>query len=347
MLLSQGYTPEFCKNYAKSAHGCQDEVQEPMTLTELRYIVAVARELHFGRAAETCHVSQPTLSVAVKKLEEELGVKLFERRQHDVSITPTGQRVVDQARIVLEESETIRHLAQEGREDLKGQLRLGVIYTIGPYLLPKLIPALHSQAPELKLLIEEHFTEQLTKKLRAGELDVIIISLPFSVTGLATRPMYREPFVVALPSGHELTRKKQIEVGDLSNETLLLLSAGNCFREQVVSACPGCIGNYGHDDSIQKTLESSSIETIRHMVGSGAGVTVLPCTSAANGSDLQGLLEFRPFAEPQPYRDVALAWRKTYPRTRIIDVVSNSIRETSLSGVTPLSDGGEVATGSQ
>ncbi len=316
-----------------------------MTLTELRYIVAVARELHFGRAAEACHVSQPTLSVAIKKLEEELGVKLFERRQHDVSITPIGQRVVEQARVVLEESETIRHLAQEGSNDLKGQLRLGVIYTIGPYLLPKLIPLLHEQAPELTLLIEEHFTEQLTEKLRAGELDVIIISLPFNIPGLITQPLYREPFVVALPSGHPLTKKKHIDAQELSNETLLLLSAGNCFREQVVNVCPGCVSNYNSGSSIQKTLESSSIETIRHMVGTGAGVTVLPCTSAGTGANLQGLLEFRPFTKPAPYRDVAIAYRKTYPRTRLIELVSDVIRQTSLSGVTALSDvtGAEAA----
>lgn len=307
-----------------------------MTLTELRYIVAVARELHFGRAAENCHVSQPTLSVAIKKLEDELGVKLFERRQHDVNITPIGQRIVEQARVVLEESETIRHIAQEGRDDLKGQLRLGVIYTIGPYLLPKLIPLLHKQAPDLKLIIEEHFTEQLTEKLRAGELDLIIISLPYSVPGLVTEAVYREPFVVALPSRHPLTGKKRIKAEDLSSETLLLLSAGNCFREQVVNVCPGCVGHYSGDNSIQKTLESSSIETIRHMVGSGAGVTVLPCTSAQNGSDLQGLLEFRPFAEPVPYRDVAIAYRKTYPRTRLIELVAQAIRGASLPGVKPL-----------
>lgn len=308
-----------------------------MTLTELRYIVAVARELHFGHAAEACHVSQPTLSVAIKKLEEELGVKLFERRQHDVSITPTGQRVVDQARLVLEESETIRHIAQEGRDDLKGQLRLGVIYTIGPYLLPQLIPLLHSQAPELRLLIEEHFTEQLTERLRAGELDVIIISLPYNVPGIVTEPMYREPFVVALPNKHPLTARKRIKAEELTNETLLLLSAGNCFREQVINVCPGCVGNSSHDRSIQETLESSSIETIRHMVASGAGVTVLPCTSAGNGANLQGLLEFRPFAEPEPYRDVAIAYRKTYPRTRLIELVARTIRQTALPGVKPLS----------
>lgn len=316
-----------------------------MTLTELRYIVAVARELHFGRAAEACHVSQPTLSVAIKKLEDELGVKLFERRQHDVSITPIGQRVVEQARVVLEESETIRHIAQEGRDDLKGQLRLGIIYTIGPYLLPKLIPQVHRQAPELKLLIEEHFTEQLTEKLRAGELDVIVISLPYSVPGLVTRPVYREPFVVAMPSNHPLVKKKSIQAGDLTDETLLLLSAGNCFREQVMNVCPGCVGSHSGENSIQKTLEGSSIETIRHMVGSGAGVTVLPCTSAANGDNLQGLLEFRPFTEPVPYRDIAIAYRKTYPRTRVIDLVANAIRNTALPCVTTLQGEGEDETG--
>jgi len=317
-----------------------------MTLTEFRYIVAVARELHFGRAAEACHVSQPTLSVAIKKLEDELGVKLFERRQHDVSITPIGERVVAQARIVLEESETIRHLAREGQDDLKGQLRLGVIYTIGPYLLPQLIPEVHKQAPELKLLIEENFTDQLTEKLRAGELDLIIISLPYSVTGLQTRSVYREPFVVALPAEHPLARKKQIEAQDLNSETLLLLSAGNCFREQVINVCPGCVGSYSDDSSIQSTLEGSSIETIRHMVGSGAGVTVLPCTSAQNGDNLQGLLAFRPFAEPVPYRDVAIAYRKTYPRTRAINLITDAIRATTLKCVTTLQDDAAVAASS-
>jgi len=309
-----------------------------MTLTELRYIVAVARELHFGRAAEACHVSQPTLSVAIKKLEDELGIKLFERRQHDVNVTPVGQRVVEQARVVLEEAETIRHIAQEGRDDLKGQLRLGVIYTIGPYLLPRLIPQIHKQAPELKLLIEEHFTEQLTEKLRAGELDVIVISLPYSVPGVIAKPVYREPFVVALPSKHLLAKKKSIRANDLIDETLLLLSAGNCFRDQVVNVCPGCVSGSSSDNSIQQTLEGSSIETIRHMVGSGAGVTVLPCTSAANGDNLQGLLEFRPFTEPSPYRDVAVAYRKTFPRTRVIELVTDAIRSASLPCVTPLQD---------
>lgn len=301
-----------------------------MTLTELRYIVAVARERHFGRAAESCHVSQPTLSVAIKKLEEELGITLFERRQHDVSITPIGERIVGQARVVLEEADTIRHLAREGRDDLSGQLRIGVIYTIGPYLLPRLIPLLHQRAPDLKLLIEEHFTERLSDKLRGGELDIIIVSLPFSSSGIETRTVYREPFVVALPSEHSLTHKRQVEPGDLQAETLLLLSAGNCFRDQVMAACPGCISGRYSDGSIQKTLESSSIETIRHMVASGAGVTVMPCTSTRNGGNLEGLLTFRPFVTPAPYREVALAYRKTFPRTRAIDMVEQVMRDCKL-----------------
>ncbi|MEX2517305.1 MAG: LysR substrate-binding domain-containing protein [Gammaproteobacteria bacterium] len=308
-----------------------------MTLTELRYIAAVARELHFGHAAESCHVSQPTLSVAIKKLEEELGVKLFERRQHDVSITPIGERVIAQARVVLEEAETIKHIAREGLDDLKGQLRLGVIYTIGPYLLPKLIPLLHKRAPELTLLIEEHFTEQLSEKLRSGELDLIIVSLPFSVTSLETQPLYREPFVVTLPSKHPLTRHKAIQANQLNNETLLLLRAGNCFREQVMDVCPNCVRHStSAGGEIQRTLESSSIETIRHMVGSGAGVTVLPCTSASNGNNLEGLLEFRPFAEPQPYRDVTLAYRKTFPRMRLIELIAAAVADCKLPGVTSL-----------
>ncbi|MDZ7735604.1 MAG: LysR substrate-binding domain-containing protein [Gammaproteobacteria bacterium] len=216
----------------------------------------------------------------------------------------------------------------------------------GLILLPQLIPQIHQLAPELKLFIEEHFTEQLTEKLRAGELDVIVISLPYSVAGVVTRPVYREPFVVAMPSRHPLAKKKSIQAQDLTEETLLLLRAGNCFREQVVNVCPGCVGGYSGDDSIQKTLEGSSIETIRHMVGSGAGVTVLPCTSAANGDDLQGLLAFRPFTKPVPYRDVAIAYRKTYPRTRLVDLVASAIRNTSLPCITTLQDEAAAAASS-
>jgi len=304
-----------------------------MTLTELRYIVAVARELHFGRAAAACFVSQPTLSVAIKKLEDELGVINFERHQHEVTITPVGEQIVRQAQQVLEQAKTIKLIAEEGKDPLKGRLRLGVIYTIGPYLLPRLIPILTRRAPDLNLIIDEDFTSNLAGKLRQGELDVIIVSTPFDVQGVITEVLYREPFMVALPKHHPLARKKSIKADDLADETLLLLKAGNCFRDQVMEVCPACKSDTFSKDSIQKTLEGSSLETIRQMVAAGSGVTVLPSSSIMERQDVDSLLEYRPFTRPAPEREVALAYRQTYPRKKVIETLIASIRECDLSEV--------------
>lgn len=304
-----------------------------MTLTELRYIVAVAKELHFGRAAAACFVSQPTLSVAIKKLEDELGVIIFERHQHEVTITPVGEQIVRQAQQVLEQAKTIKLIAEEGKDPLKGRLRLGVIYTIGPYLLPKLIPILSRRAPELSLIIDEDFTTNLAEKLRQGELDVIIVSTPFEVQGMITQVLYKEPFMVALPRRHPLTKKKTIKADDLASETLLLLKAGNCFRDQVMEVCPACKSDTFSKDKIQKTLEGSSLETIRQMVAAGSGVTVLPSSSTMERQDVDSLLEYRPFARPVPEREVALAYRQTYPRKKVIETLIASIRDCDLSEV--------------
>ena len=300
-----------------------------MTLTELRYIVAVARERHFGRAAAACFVSQPTLSVAVKKLEEDLGVLIFERHQHDVSLTPVGERIVEQAQRVLEQAAAIRQLAKEGQDQLSGELRLGVIYTVGPYLLPALIPVLHELAPALTLLIDEDYTANLAVRLRQGELDLAILSTPFDVAGIALRVLYQEPFMVALPKGHPLAEKKQIDAEELARETLLLLRTGNCFRDQVIAACPACRNGGLSSNPLQKTLESSSIETIRQMVAAGSGVTVLPATSIGAGN-MDTMLEYRPFAPPIPHRDIALAYRTTYPRMRQVDLLVEAVKTCKL-----------------
>lgn len=292
-----------------------------MTLTELRYIVAVARELHFGRAASTCFVSQPTLSVAIKKLEEELGVSIFERHKHDVTITAVGTRIIEQAEHVLEQAKAIKLLAEEGKNPLKGSLKLGVIYTIGPYLLPKLIPLLHKAAPELTLIIDEDFTANLADKLKRGELDMIIVSTPFNIAGFTTEILYKEPFVVALPKGHPLAKKKSIKADDLAGETLLLLKTGNCFRDQVMEACPACKNDIFTKDRIQKTLEGSSIETIRQMVAAGSGVTILPNSSVMDNDEVNSMLEYRPFSRPSPKREVALAYRESYPRKKLIKLL--------------------------
>ncbi len=296
-----------------------------MTLTELRYIVAVARELHFGRAATACFVSQPTLSVAIKKLEDELGIALFERHKHDVTVTPVGKKIVEQAQRVLEQARTIRLLAEEGKDPLKGSLKLGAIYTIGPYLLPKIIPLLHQSAPDLTLIIDEDYTANLANKLSQGDLDMVIVSTPFNVPGFITEVLYKEPFVVVLPKHHPLAQKKSIKAEDLTDETLLLLKSGNCFRDQVMEVCPACRTDVFTRNSIQQTLEGSSIETIRQMVMAGTGITVLPNSSVNYTSKENSLLEYRPFARPVPKREVALAWRESYPRTKLIQLMIDTI----------------------
>ena len=301
-----------------------------MTLTELRYIVALAREKHFGRAADVCCVSQPTLSVAVKKLEEELGVALFERGKTEVAVTPVGERIVEQARRVLEELEAVKRIAQQAQDPLAGVLRLGAIHTIGPYLFPRLVPILHESAPRMPLVIEENYTARLRERLAQGELDAVLVCLPFEEPGVVTLPLYDEPFMVMVPAKHAWAKRKTVATDDLSTETVLLLGAGHCFRDQVVAACPSCIGPPAAEGGLQKAVEGSSIETIRHMVASGMGVTVLPCTAASGpGHYASKLTEIRPFTTP-PQRRVAIAWRVSFPRPQAIEALRQAIRACAL-----------------
>ncbi len=303
-----------------------------MTLTDLRYIVALAQERHFGRAAEKCHVSQPTLSVAVKKLEEQLGVTLFERSAVDVKVTEIGRHIVDQAERVLREASQIRDLAEAGRDALSGPLRIGVIFTIAPYLLPSLIPLLAERAPRMPLVIQENYTHKLAEQLKKGEIDVAVLALPFVEQGIVTQPVYDEPFRVVMPSSHAWSEFSELTTQQLQEEPLLLLGAGNCFRDQVLEACPRC----AHGTGLQKTMEGSSLETIRHMVATGLGVTVLPAAAADPLVESQKLVTVRPFAEPAPSRRVAIAWRVTYPRTKVIDLLRGAILDSHLPGVTPV-----------
>lgn len=301
-----------------------------MTLTELRYIVALARERHFGHAAEACFVSQPTLSVAVRKLEEELGVAIFERAGSDLTVTPIGERIVAQAQRALQEAESVKDVAKAGQDQLSGPLRLGAIYTIGPYIFPPLIPLLHKHAPDMPLVIEENFTAVLAGKLKRGELDVIIISLPFAEPGIVTLPLYREPFVVLLPAAHPLTARETLRADDLTDEAMLLLGAGHCFRDQVIDACPDCAPNRQRSADSHHVVEGGSLETIRHMVASGMGITVLPCTAAGADRYARRLLAIRRFAGKAPYRDVALAWRVSFPRPQVIDVLRDAVAGCNL-----------------
>ena len=305
-----------------------------MTLTELRYIVALARERHFGRAAEKCFVSQPTLSVAIKKLEDELGVTLFERHTPDITVTPLGSLIVEQAQRVLEETAAIKQIAALGKDQLATPLRVGAIYTVGPYLMPQLIPIMHKRASHMPLLLQENFTAKLAGLLRNGELDVAFLSLPYEDTGIVTQAVYDEPFRVVMPASHAWSRKSKIPAAQLCNETLLLLGTGNCFRDQVLQTCPRLLR--AGASNMQQTLEGSSLETIRHMVASGVGITVLPSTAADSKSAASPLLAVRPISAPQPSRRVALAWRASFPRPQAVEALRQAVLACNLPGVTLL-----------
>jgi len=300
-----------------------------MTLTELRYIVTLAQEQHFGRAAERCYVSQPTLSIAVKKLEDELGIALFERSKTAVRVTPLGEKVVHQAQKVLEETDSIKSIAQQGKDQLSSPLRVGAIYTIGPYLFPHLVPAMQKLAPQMPLYIEESFTETLRGKLRRGELDAIIIALPFNEPDVLTRALYDEPFMMLLPKNHPLTQQKgKLELGQLADTQMLLLGEGHCFRDQVLEACPTLTQAMQEQHTV---TEGSSLETIRMMVASGLGTSVIPFT-ATGGSLDSSLVETREFKSPQPMRTVAVAWRASFPRPKAIDALVEAISQCQVTG---------------
>lgn len=299
-----------------------------MTLTELRYVVAVARERHFGRAASACFVSQPTLSVGVKRFEDALGVQIFERASRtDLRITPRGEAVIEQAVRILQEVEQLQSLAEAAKDPLNGTLRIGFIYTIGPYLLPALIGQLHQRAPRMPIEIVEGFTHDLTYQLQQGDLDAVVLSLPFAAPHLTIAPVYREPFMVAVPVGHPLSGISAISPEVLAEQDLLLLGQGHCFRDQVLRVCPEC-GQSSGIGRLQRTLEGGSLETMRMMVASGAGITVLPCSSApAQPDGTGGLIRYLPFEAPMPFRDVAVASRSRTTRRAAIDLLCAVIRD--------------------
>ncbi len=298
-----------------------------MTLTELRYLVALAREKHFGRAADSCRVSQPTLSAAIRKLEEHLGLSLFERRPREVRVTADAEPIIAQAQRVLEQVELLEQLADTQRDQLAGPLRLGAIFTVAPYLFPVLVPKVRQNAPGMPLFIEENYTHVLRGKLERGELDAIIVALPFSGGGLVRARMYEESFSVLLPAGHPWEKQKTIRPDQLLEENLLLLGEGHCFRDQVLELCPAI------DSEKQKHLvqiEGGSLETLRHMVAGGLGITILP-DSALNGHGYNAdAFSIRPFVKPAPMRTIALVWRDSFPRPKAIEVVRQAVPKEGL-----------------
>lgn len=297
-----------------------------MTLTELRYIVAVAQDRHFGRAAERCCVTQPALSLAIQKLEQNLGATIFERQKNRVELTPLGEQIVRQAQRVLEEAEHITLIAAKGKDQLVGPFKLGVIATVGPYVLPELIPLLHTRAPAMPLEIEENLTVNLNRMLLTGALDALIIAMPHDEPGVITRPLYEEPFKVVVPVTHPWAKKKRIEVDRLGTEKVILPHAGHCFRRQVLDQCPDI------SRSDREGVQGNSLETIRQMVASGLGITVLPC-SALTSKHQHKRLATVAFADPVPERQIGLAWRKGFARPQALDALAETVRRLKIPGL--------------
>lgn len=290
-----------------------------MTLSELRFVVALAKERNFRRASEKCFVSQPALSLAIKKLEEDLGILIFERSRTDVSPTPIGEKIIEQAIRAIEEVAHIREIAKQGNNQLDGPFRLGLIYSVGPYLLPEIIPILRHSAPDMPLDIEENLTVQLEAQLKSGAIDAAIVALPFDVSGIKTLPLYDEKYVVMVPISHPWVNRKSVSAAELIDENVLLLNSGHCYSHQVLQACPE-LSRKG------QVLQGNSLETIRNMVASNLGITVLPC-SAATERYVNPLVKVIAFESPVPVRRIALAWRKSYARELAINCLAEAIKE--------------------
>ena len=310
-----------------------------MTLQELRYLVALADKGHFVRAAEACHVGQPTLSTQLKKLEEYLGVTLFERNKHHLQATPIGEQIIEQARIALSVVAQIKELARRGLDPMNGPLRLGVIPTLGPYLIPHLLPGIRKRFPDLHLFLREDLTSHLLERLRQGRLDALLLALPVRGDDVQTLPLFRESFVVALPSDHRLAASRQVTQDDLARENVLLLEEGHCMRDQALAIC-------GAQSSDQREeLKATSIETLRQMVAAGVGCTLLPRLASLPGTgSLRGdTVLIRPFVQPMPTRTIGLAWRRNFPRESTIRAVGEWVSEQLPPEVEKVGAGGSDA----
>jgi LysR family hydrogen peroxide-inducible transcriptional activator len=303
-----------------------------MTLQELKYLVAIADHGRFIRAAEACHVGQPTLSTQLKKLEEILGVTLFERNKHRLIPTPIGEMIIEQARTALNVVRRIKELASFGLDPMHGRIRVGIIPTLGPYLVPSLLPRIRELYPQLQLFLREDLTANLLERLRSGRLDVLLLALPVRGDDLESMELFRESFTVALPAGHRLAARSAIDEAELANEKVLLLEEGHCLREQALAIC----GAAPSDE--REELKATSLETLRQMVAAGIGCTLLPALAAVPGvgSVHSDLVEIRPLAAPIPYRTIGIVWRQHYPREAAVRGLAALIRDSLPAAVRPV-----------
>jgi LysR family transcriptional regulator, hydrogen peroxide-inducible genes activator len=292
-----------------------------LKLKDLRYLVAVADTRHFGRAAAKCFVSQPTLSAQLKKLEQYLGVQLIERAPQNIKLTEAGEQIVARARRILEDSDAVVTLARAHRDPLAGVLRIALLPTIGPYLLPRVSQLVRKALPRLELRLYEYQTAQMLEKLQLGEIDLGVLALPVDTEGLESRELYSEPFIVALPDHHRLTKRETVRIEDLQGESLLLLEDGHCLRDQALEVCSRIGPNEKQD------FRATSLETLRQMVATGAGVTLLPELATRGAYGHAKGVAIRPFARPAPVRHVGAVWRKSSARLQAIQAVCKVISE--------------------
>ncbi|HUG72046.1 MAG TPA: LysR substrate-binding domain-containing protein [Steroidobacteraceae bacterium] len=298
-----------------------------LKLKDLRYLAAVADTRHFGQAAARCFVSQPTLSAQIKKLEEYLGVQLLERHPRRIALTEAGTQVVARARRIIEASDEIVTLAENRRDPLAGRLRMALLPTIGPYLLPLVATRIRRKLPRLELLLYEYQTGPMLDHLHAGDIDVGILALPVPADGLVERRLFDEPFVVALPEQHSLAKRRSVKPADLNGETLLLLEDGHCLREQALDVC-------SHTNAQEKQdFRATSLETLRQMVASGGGVTLLPLLASSGAYGNARGVATVPFAPPAPARHIGALWRRTTARSASIKAVCDVIAEAALKQV--------------
>lgn len=297
-----------------------------MTLTELRYAVIVAQEKNFSRAAKKCNISQPSLSTAISKLEASLGVIIFERNYSEISITDIGKTIIAQAHATLEAAEKINCIADEGKSQLCFPLKIGAIYTVAPFLFPKFIPNFIELAPKTPLIIQENFTTNLIEQLKSGDVDAIFVGFPVTEPGIVAQKIYQERLVVLMRNDHPLSRYDKITPADLINEKILLLGEKHCLRDQIIKMCPFCVED---DDTHRQTVGGVSLDTLRHMVASGMGITILPC-SAVRMDYYNTTLCTKPLDDDHAFREIGLAWRASFPRTKVMDVVIQALNKADL-----------------
>lgn len=290
-----------------------------MNLRDLHYIVAVADLKHFSKAAEACHISQPSLSMQIRKVEEELSVTLFERTNKQVLVTPEGHAIIARARQILALETDIRTLARQQQNPLAGTLRLGIIPTIAPYIVPRLLPALRKAMPALTLELREAQTHVLVREVQEGAVEIALLALPLHQDGLTELPLYNEPFLVMVPHNHALASKKSIRSDDLHKQELLLLEDGHCLRDQALEVC------HTVGAQVRTSFRGTSLETIRRMVEAEQGITLIP--QLAIDKEHTQRANYIPFSDPAPFRQVGLLYRNTYPRDALVQKLANVIMQ--------------------